>query len=76
MRSWVYVKTVIKVPDDWLYTQRQRAKMTLMCYGSNKLQKKIITSEYTSKVIPANPNWIMDVEEQTHMLKWITCFIS
>lgn len=34
------MKTVIKVPDDGLYAQRQRAEMALMCYGSDKLQKR------------------------------------
>ena len=41
--SWIQMKTVIKVPNYGLYAQGQRAKMALMHYGSNKLQKRIVS---------------------------------
>lgn len=41
MWSWIEMKTVIIIPDNRLYTQRKRAQMTLMCYGSNKLHQTL-----------------------------------
>lgn len=37
MWIWIEVKTVIIIPNNGLYTKREGAKMTLMCYGGNKL---------------------------------------
>lgn len=33
----IEVKTVVIIPNNGLYAEREGAKMTLMCYGSNKL---------------------------------------
>lgn len=58
MWSWIDVKTVIIVPDDGLYAQRQRAQMALMCYGSNKLQKR----KWWISIFP-NLQWIMGCQK-------------
>lgn len=47
------METVIKVPDDWLYTQWQRAQMALVHYGSDKLQKQY-SKQTTLTIIPVN----------------------
>lgn len=41
-RLWggIKMKTVIVVPNNRLYSQREWTEMALMCYGGNKLQKK------------------------------------
>lgn len=33
------METVVIIPANWLNNQRKRAEMTLMSYGSNKLQE-------------------------------------
>lgn len=38
------METVIIIPYDGLYAQRERTKMTLMCYGSNKLHQEQLMS--------------------------------
>lgn len=38
MWSWIKIERVIIVPYNGLYGERKWAKMTLMGYGSNKLQ--------------------------------------
>lgn len=38
MGSWIEMKRVVIVPDYWLYSQREGAKMTLVYYSSNQLQ--------------------------------------
>lgn len=40
MGSWIEMKRVVIVPDYWLYSQREGAKMTLVYYSGNQLQDK------------------------------------
>ncbi|KAH7833943.1 hypothetical protein Vadar_011289 [Vaccinium darrowii] len=48
MRGWIKLKTVIIVPDNGLYTQREGTEMALMCYGGNKLQQKLDSISFVS----------------------------
>ena len=40
MWSWIKMESVVIVPDNWLHKKGKWAEMTLMGYGSNKLQQK------------------------------------
>lgn len=46
MRSRIKIKTVVVVPENRLYSKRERTEMTLMSYGSNKLQQKFINHQH------------------------------
>ena len=40
MWSWIKMESVVIVQDNWLHKKGKWAEMTLMSYGSNKLQQK------------------------------------
>jgi hypothetical protein len=38
MWSWIEIETMVVIPDNRLYDKREWTEMTLVSYGSNKLQ--------------------------------------
>lgn len=46
MWGWIKMEAMIIIPDNWLHNKREWAQVTLMDYGSNKLQNKVKTNQF------------------------------
>lgn len=69
MWSGIKVETMIIIPDNGLNIKREGTEMTLMCYGSNKLNQRTKTYQHEDmNKLKINPK----EGQNTNMLKRIT----